>query len=177
MAKKSLFPKKKRGGGKVQLTSLMDALTIILIFLLTNYSDTPQEADVPPQVSLPEIVQTSQEDAQVIDIQVAIAKNALLLGPTKEGRQIDFNDFEAEKDQVLQAYKTFLQEKKVMIDEANKMRVPSASNETASDRSKIKITFYSDRETRYSVIDPLVFAASEVGINTFDFAVKTVEEE
>lgn len=166
---------KKSPGAKVQLTSLMDALTIILIFLLTNYSDNPQEVDIPPFVELPKIYgkNTAAEAKQTIVI--SISQTQIQLGPTKDGNLVKFNDYKSELDRIVLEYKEQLDILKKGV-ESSMERVVASSDGADKDKPKISLSIQADKNVPYDFIDALMFASNQVGLNYFNFTLEKVDE-
>jgi biopolymer transport protein ExbD len=174
MSKKPSFSQtKKSPAAKVQLTSLMDALTIILIFLLTNYSDNPQEVEIPAFVNLPKIYgkNTAAEAKQTLVISLSL--NEIQMGGAKEGRSIKFSDYKSELDRIVIEYKDHLDALKKNLESS---RTVAADSNAKDEKPKINLSFQSDKNVPYDFIDALMFASNQVGLNYFDFTLEKVDE-
>ncbi len=163
---------KRQTSGTVQLTSLMDALTIILIFLLTNYSEQPEENDLPQFIKLP-ITVGAAVMAQKIDFPVIIGLNKIQIGKT---HTINFSDFESESERVMEEYRTALKEEKERIE---KERAPAAvTTDKADDKDapKIHVSIQADKGIQYKVIDKFLINSAEAGVNFFNFVIQKQQE-
>lgn len=176
MAKKSSFSSiKKSPAAKVSLTSLMDALTIILIFLLTNYSDNPQEVDLPSFIKLPQV--TGQDASQNEKaVPVSISLNKIQIGKKAEAFYVEFKDYKTELDRIVIEYKNHLSEIKKITEEKNLRDLASSGGSAGSEPPKIRLAVMADQGVPYDFIDSLMFASNEVGLNFFDFMLKKIPE-
>lgn len=175
MAKKSNFlQKNKRVEGKVQLTSLMDGLTIILIFLLTNYQDNPQEVEVPKFINLPKISGKNFTNVTPAII-VNISLNKIQLGKTAAGVFVNFNDYKSEIDQIVIDYKEKLEIEKKKVQESRRSLAGESSEKIATEE-KIKLSIQADESVPFDFLDAIMFASNEVGLNYFDFVLDKVDE-
>jgi len=148
--------KRKRPAGGIAITSLLDVLTIILIFLLVNYSESVQNSDVPKFVTLPTII--TNPDAQYSeDIKVSIGRNQIQI----EDKSIHFRSFSREHDRILNQASQILagiQSKKVK--NGKQGRLSLKAHESIS----------------YEVIDQFLLAASSVGLTQVDLITMTAEK-
>ena len=74
MGKKSI--RRTAGGEGLNITSMMDIMTIILIFLLKSYS--PEDISVAPSSDLEVPVSTSEKSPKLA-VQVVVSKSAILV--------------------------------------------------------------------------------------------------
>ena len=176
MAKRPSFSQtKKSPAAKVQLTSLMDALTIILIFLLTNYSDNPQEVEIPEFVKLPKIYGKNTAAEAKQSIIVSISQNEIQIGKNKEDIHIKFNDYKSELDRVVLEFKEHLDKYKKNLESSTERDLASADGSN-KDKPKFNLSFQADKDVPYDFIDALMFASNQVGLNYFDFTLEKVDE-
>jgi biopolymer transport protein ExbD len=147
----------------------MDALTIILIFLLTNYSEQPEENDLPDFIKLP-ITVGGAVMAQKIDFPVIIGTNKIQIGKT---HTINFSDFDSEIERVMEEYRTALKDEKERIE---KERAPAAVTTVEKDAPKIHVSIQADKGIQYKVIDKFLLNSAEAGVNFFNFVIQKKQE-
>ena len=138
---------------KVQITSLMDVLTIILIFLLTNYSDEPPEQNPPKGITIPIVAAKSKNKKSskyTKEIKIVFYKQKIEV----EDQIIPFENFADQKDQVLELVSTKLTE--VIKPLSEKERKDSA------------IILLADKDITYSMISNLIKATSIAGITQIE---------
>jgi biopolymer transport protein ExbD len=160
------FPKRKREESKLSLTSLMDALTIILFFLIMNYSDVVEEFDPPNFVQMP-VINAKIDQVTTVDLSVAIGMNKIRVGKDKD---IDFRNFKSEESTIVAKFQEILK----IESEAVKARKIASSPENA--KKPIKMSIQADKGVPYFMINSLVMAGSELGMNIFDMMGSKVEE-
>jgi biopolymer transport protein ExbD len=152
MPRGSFAKNSKRKPEKLNITSLMDALTIILIFLLVNYSDVEEESDLPDYINLPSVY--GKVSTAKMGIMVVVAKDKIQIG--KE-RFVKFNNFESERDNVLLQVKDELKILKNEIEAKKKVS------------ELIKVSIHADESIPYKTIDGIVNTAAELSLNYIDF--------
>lgn len=167
--KKSLFNHKKKKAPKLNITSLMDALTIILIFLLVNYSDNPEERDLPKFISLPQI-NGAPDISKTAPLLVVIGKNQLSLG--KE-LNIDYKDFDSSYSNIEEQLVAKIE--KIKNEKATEKRIPATEGTVDPTKEEIlKVALQADKEITYEQISKVIKIFSSHGYNDFDFmALKT----
>ena len=140
--------KKKAGSAALNITSLMDVLTIILIFLLVNYSDLEDVQDIPEFVNMPTVM-TNPDAKMDEDIKLNIAAGRISL----LGREVNYRSFENEKERVVSQITN-------LLGDVQKERV--AQGKTA------RLSIRADQNVPYEVIDELLVGAGAVGITQID---------
>lgn len=153
----------ERPNAKLQITSLMDVLTIILIFLLVNYSDVEQDTELPDFVELPLLLGKESLGGKE-NSTMAIGKNKIKLNKNTE---IQFNSYQKEKDKILEdiheQFTALIQ--KASLDDENKFK-----NENEKEGSiKVVLAIQADKDVPYEMIDDIVMVASNSGITQFEF--------
>lgn len=156
MARGSFSTGGRRKPEKLNITSLMDALTIILIFLLVNYSEVNEDSDLPDYINLPSV--HGKVSTANMGISVVIANQKIQVG---KDRFINFGNFEQEKTQVLVQLKDELELLKKELVKENEKVDPS--------KGDIKLSIHADEKIPYKTIDSIVQAAAEVSLNYIDF--------
>lgn len=139
---------------KLQITSMMDMFTIILIFLLFSFSNNPEQMDLDSNMSLPQ--STSKLDYKD-SIRLVLSKNELKL----DGKVVAT----LENDTVVGLENLYEELKKYreIADELKK-------NESEEDK-KEHILFLCDKEHSFKVVNAIVKTAGRAGYPNFQFAV------
>jgi biopolymer transport protein ExbD len=155
----------KRGPEKLNITSLMDALTIILIFLLVNYSEVTEDGELPNFIELPTL--SGKIDKQTkINILVVIGQNQIRVG---KDRDIRFRDYLGEEDSILERVKKELENEKKMKDVDRKLASEGAEGKK---EHLAKVSIQADKSVPYYMIDGIVRTSTELGMNFFDLITK-----
>ncbi len=161
------FAYKPKEPAKLNITSLMDALTIILIFLIMNYSDVVEESDPPDFVEMPQVVGKIEGEAMEVDLPIGVGAQKIQVG--KE-QVISFQNFKAEEDRILGQ---FLKALKVESEKVKQKRELAGSSDT---ERPIKMAIQADKSVPYFIINGLVSKSAELGINYFDLLGLNIEE-
>ena len=151
----------KRKPEKLNITSLMDALTIILIFLLVNYSDVTEEGELPNFIELPQ-VQGKAKQAK-FGIRVVVGEKKIEISRGADKKSINFQNFDSEKTSILSQVK---EELKLFKKDMESRAV--ASTEKNKDK-KIKISIQADKSIPYKRIDSIIETSTELSLNYIDF--------
>jgi biopolymer transport protein ExbD len=161
----------------LQITSMADVFTIILVFLLKSFS-TGISAITPNNVTLPE-VKTASEAVESLKIEVS--KNAILMDGKLITKLTDFHfdQTDLEKDLTPRSLNTAL------VQEMQKHKTP---NVKAGDREPSSVTpggsfpatpetllVLSDQEAPYSVLKIVLASATNAGFS--DFRLVVVEDK
>ncbi|MBU1169312.1 MAG: biopolymer transporter ExbD [Proteobacteria bacterium] len=139
---------------KLQITSMMDMFTIILIFLLFSFSNNPEQMDLDSEMSLPQ--STSKLDYKD-SIRLVLSKNEL---------KLDGNVVATLENDSIVGLETLYDELKKYRDIADELK----KNENEEDR-KEHILFLCDKEHSFKVVNAIVKTAGRAGYPNFQFAV------
>jgi len=143
--------RRKRGDFSLRLTSMIDMFTILLVFLLKNFSTEGQIITVAPDLKLP--VSTAQKAPEVASV-IAITENLVLL----DGKRVT-------------EVKDLMIDEKLIIPElfAELKKLRSLSERVGELSSSFgftgKISIQADRELPYLVIKKIMFTCGQVGFN------------
>lgn len=139
---------------QLQITSMMDMFTIILIFLLFSYSNNPDQMDMDKELILPS--STSQLDYKD-SIRLVLAKDELKLDGKVVGTLKENSIIGLEKlyDELL-TYRKTADELKKDVDEEER---------------KEHILFMCDKSHSFKIINSIVKTAGRAGYPNFQFAV------
>ncbi len=127
----------------------MDVLTIILIFLLVNYSEVVEEVEMPDYITLPKVKITSIGKS-IEGITLIVGKDRWALGPNQV---FAFNSFSSQRDDIMEKVAQGL----------DKMK---KSNEI--ENKKTNLVILADKEIPYKMIDSAILTAAGVGITAID---------
>lgn len=143
---------------KLQITSMMDMFTIILIFLLFSFSDNPETISIDKDVQLPKStakmdysdnirITLSQQSVKIGDEVVASIENGRVVG------------IDADKPE-----ESLLFKKLKKLEE----RTPTEKVKTGNSRH---ILFFCDRRLSFKTINGIIKTAGSAGYPNFQFAV------
>ncbi len=146
--------KSDAGSFKPQLTSLVDVMTILLVFLIKSFS--AEQSIITPSKDLSLPVSASKELARQIP-SIEISENAIL----SDGKVITrHEDYSSSDSLVIEKLFTWV-----------KLRDGDNDNE-----GKIKeVMIQSDRDVEFNIIKRVMFTCSKAGIS--DFTVMVLNEE
>ena len=148
---------KHKAVATLNLTSLMDIFTILLIFLLVNNNNAAKLPDN-KDIQLPESI-AQELPSEVLTIQVS-PKDVIV-----EGQRIaDTETVKAQQERTVQA----------LVDELN-FRASQSLGGTADEEREVMIL--ADREVPYAVIKKLMRSCMETPYTKVAFAVLKVAEE
>jgi len=147
------FPRKRKRQARVPITSLMDALTIILIFLLVNYSDETDDRKMSDLIKLPVVYSKKLENSagDPNALKLVLAKNQVRLNDTV----VEFESFEKERERILMDVAQALDE---IVREGIEAGKPVT-----------RLSVQADGSIPYNYLDSIVVGASAVGITNLEF--------
>ncbi|MDZ7331159.1 MAG: biopolymer transporter ExbD [candidate division KSB1 bacterium] len=153
----SIKGRKKTTHFALKLTSMIDMFTILLVFLLKNFSAEGQIMSVAPDLRLPE--STAQKPPETASI-IAVTNDFVLL----DGKRI------ARINEVVNSDKLLIPE--LMTELEKKRRLSEKVGEIHSQMGFTgKISIQGDRELPYLVIKKIMFTCGQVGFNEMMLAV------
>lgn len=163
LSKKLKYRRGQKNELDIDITSLLDILVILLVFLLKSYSASELRVDLVENLSLPTSISEDFGETAVI-VQVNRKQHLWVndqpLGPLKARGQIVSNLEEK------------LKELK-QIEEANQRSV--ASSETGEEeRPKGRINLIFDEELSYNTIRQVMHTAASNGYPEFKFIVRSL---
>lgn len=143
---------------KLQITSMMDMFTIILIFLLFSFSNNPETLDLDQEVFLP-------ESSSKLDY-----KDSIRMVLTKTDLKLDGEVISTVKEGVLEDSTILYEKLKNYRETADKLR-----DALPDEEKKEHILFMCDKTHSFKTINSIVKTAGRAGYPNFQFAV--VEKE
>jgi len=144
---------KKKKAPRMSITSLMDVLTIILIFLLTNYSEEAPSAEISEDISLPIIEAKSERKKAAYEKEVKVTFSASKLEIGED--VISFKSFDHQREQVLDIAITKMSKHLSDLD-------PEKKGNTV-------VTLHADKDVTFHMIESLMRAAAASGITQIEF--------
>jgi biopolymer transport protein ExbD len=173
MAKKS--SRRTAGGEGLNITSMMDIMTIILIFLLKSYST--EDISVAPSADLEVPVSTAEKPPKLA-VQVVVSKSAIIVDsipvlsltrvtdPTT-GAEVPAIPAEEKRGQMVSR----LYEKLLEKAEAAKLQSQRVSREDLDVGFKGQILLQCDKELPFSLIREVMYTAGQAQFSEFRFVV------
>lgn len=160
-----MFEKKRRGGSTefaLNITSMMDMFTIILVFLLHSFSAEDQEVKVKSDIILPP---SNSDQAFSKSVQVFVAKDYLMVEDEtickiKDGK---FLKVKIEGNKIFPLFNS-LEKKRARILEETAASGKSAENETV-------VLFMADESVGFDMINKVMKTCGMAGFPNFQFAV------
>lgn len=153
----SLLAGVSRPAATLSITSLMDVLTIILIFLLVNFSEVAQEGELPRFITLPTVKtekKITSAQAQRGTIVVAVGKH-----------RIDVNK---------ETIKLRQYDPAAIIDQTTAL-LNKYRKEYKKNKHSAVISLQADKDIPYNYIDAILVSAGYAGITQVNFI--TLREE
>ena len=160
-----MFGKKKKrsaDGFALNITSMMDMFTIILVFLLQSFSSEDQDVKLRQDIVLPPSI---SERAFKKTVQVYLSDSALIVEDEVIAK-VAKNKFKNVKVEGNKIYPLFnsLEKKRARI-----MEETSASGKNADDETVI--LFMADENTDFALINKVMKTCGMAGFAKFQFAV------
>lgn len=148
---------RRRAAGSLNLTSLMDIFTILLLYLLVNQSDSTA-LDPPKNVTLPNsIVETKPRETLV----VAVTGDEVLV---KGEPVVLMSDVIGSKSNVIEPIRARMQE----------IRESSIGIETQTEGQSAEVTVMADRTVHFSTLKRIMVSCTAAGYNKISLAVNQI---
>ena len=151
---------------KLQITSMMDMFTIILIFLLFSFSPKPETLHVSKNLSLPESdsPQDYQENIKLVLSQTDLQLEGDVIAQVKDGKIVGLNPHKL-KESGLYRQLALYREK------ANTAQKPENQQTGEGENPKEHILFLCDKHLPFKTINTIIKTAAMAGYPNFQFAV------
>jgi len=162
--------KRQREAAKLNITSLLDMFTIMLLFLLVNFSAKQENTKIHPGLALPH----SEAELDAVDaIDVVLTKEKLLLEDKvvvklKHGR---FSRDYMDGDKIKPFYSALVRLKKRYDRQRKLASVKKGKNGKKKDKNKQVILFQSDKTIAFNTVDKVMMTTAQAGFPNFKFAV------
>jgi len=165
----------------LSLTSMVDMFTILVVFLLMNYSSTGEIIYIPKDVKLPKASQTKELKPAHI---VTLTQTDVVLDKDTVAK---LDDVKAQKDWMIPSLRDHLVAALKLDDAKNKESQairqslpgapkPEGAKDTDPNNSK-KITVQADRDQDFLTIKKIMFTVTEAGAEEINFAVMKKEDK
>jgi biopolymer transport protein ExbD len=159
--------KKPRGsqnlkGFKPQLTSLIDLMTVIVIYLVQSFSTEGQIITVSKELTLPE---SSAKKPPILNVNVIVTGQYVLAENVKVA---DVEEVLANNDMVIPKLYEWLGERRAMTE-----RIVQYSTKTTF---KGDVTIQGDKRIRFRLLKKIMYTCGQQGFNTFNLAVQSKGE-
>lgn len=164
--------KRKSVVGDIDMTSLLDIITILLVFLVLSYNPSGVEFNIDKTLELPKsmtldmvhtgvVIQVSKEAVWVDNKKIIDMENENEMKIDQNGRRIVslFNE---------------LVNKKALSDQVLQM-APTAQKFSNSETQKGLINIIADKTIRYSFLKKVLFTCAEAGFVKYKFLVQSLE--
>ncbi len=166
----------------LSLTSMVDMFTILVVFLLMNYSSTGEIIYIPKDVKLPKASQTKELKPAHI---VTLTQTDVVLDKDTVAK---LDDVKAQKDWMIPALRDHLvaalklDEAKNKENQAIRRSLPGApkpdgAKEATDANNAKKITVQADKDQDFLTIKKIMFTVTEAGAEEINFAVMKKEDK
>jgi biopolymer transport protein ExbD len=160
------------------LTPLVDMFTILVVFLLMNYSSTGEIIYIPKDVKLPKASQTKELKPAHI---VTVTTKDIVLDRTTVA---SLADVQAQKDWMIPRLRDelvkILKDDDVKAKQQAKLRqslgAPVDKTQKETENNPRKITVQADRDLEFLTVKKIMFTVTEAGAQEINFAVMKKDE-
>jgi biopolymer transport protein ExbD len=167
----------------LSLTSMVDMFTILVVFLLMNYSSTGEIIYIPKDVKLPKASQTKElKPAHIVTLtQTDVVLDKDTVAKLEDVKNLKKDDWmiPALRDHLVAALK--LDDAKNKESQAIRQSLPGApkpdGNKEAEPNNTRKITVQADRDQDFLTIKKVMFTVTEAGAEEINFAVMKKEDK
>ena len=154
---KSKKLKKNRGGGvrvvRIQITSLVDMMTMILVFLLKSFSAEGEIVTPSKGLLLPE---SSAKKRPELALRISLTQQYVLV----EGKAM------LDIDEMMTRQELVIPELQQLLEERRKMTEKIAENSTTV-TFKGDVLIEADRTTKFKVLQRIMYTCGQVGFSNF----------
>ncbi|MCB0308094.1 MAG: biopolymer transporter ExbD [Bdellovibrionales bacterium] len=161
------FPKRKEAKNTIMLTSMMDMFTIILVFLLFNFSPDEQDAvNIPKDVSIPS---SSSEELISEAVSVTVSQTSIMVdnkvvAKIRNGKHVQAR---LEGQKIVPLYNELLRHKRL-----NKFKSPSKQKgKSQEEDSSTVILLQADKRVPFELLDKVLKSAGMAGFPKSRFVV------
>jgi biopolymer transport protein ExbD len=176
--KRSMASSRRTPVTGLSLTSMVDMFTILVVFLLQNYSSTGEIIYIPKDVKLPKASQTKELKPAHI---VTLTQTDVILDKETVA---SLADVKAQKDWMIVKLRDRLvvalkaDEDKMKSDANLRSSLPGSPKDKSKDvENQKKITIQADRDQDFITIKKLMFTVTEAGAEEINFAVMKKDDK
>lgn len=160
---------------KLQITSMMDMFTIILIFLLLSYSDNPEDIKLDKNLQLPESIakQNYKDNIKLVLSPSAVLLEGKVIAKIENGKVVGLDPSNLKSSSLYQELKAHRE--KSDREKAKEQSIPQSDvtdNGSEDDAAKDShILFLCDKRLKFNTINSIIKTAGMAGYPNFQFAV------
>lgn len=148
-------------GFKPQLTSLVDVMTILLIYLLQSFSSEGDIVTVHKDLILPE---SSAKKAPDLRVKLTVNNQFLL---AEEVKIASVNEILASEELIIPALDAWLLKRREATEKIGRY--------STTTKFKGEITIHGDKRIRFRLLKKIMYTCGQQGYNNFSFAVRRHE--
>jgi biopolymer transport protein ExbD len=156
--------KRQMEGGALNINSMMDMMTIILVFLIDSYGNNPIQVKAGPDLSIP---RSTSELSPQDTMQITITRKAILVG---DKEVVKIKDGEVDKSHKQGGEKSLniqpLFDK--LTEEVSRHKQMAALRKQPYEGVA---TIVSDRTTPYRLVTEVMYTAGQAQLTNFKFAI------
>jgi biopolymer transport protein ExbD len=149
-------------GFKPQLTSLIDLMTVIVIYLVQSFSAEGQIITISKELTLPE---SSAKKPPVLNVNIIVTGRYVLAEDVKVA---DVEDVLATNDMVIPQLYDWLGTRREMTE-----KIVQYSTKT---KFKGDVTIQADKRIRFRLLKKIMYTCGQQGFNAFNLAVQSKGE-
>ena len=164
---KRMAKRGKGAGSALNINSMMDLMTIILVFLIDSYGNNPIQVKASPDLLIPRSnSQLKPEDT----MQITITRKAIVVG---DRHVVSVKDGQVDKTQKRGGENSFYIQPLFdsLTEEVSKHKQMAALRKQTFDGV---VTIVADRTTPYRLVTEVMYTAGQAQLNKFKFAIVKV---
>lgn len=165
--------KRKNVVADVDITSLLDIITILLVFLIMSYNPAGIEFNIDKGLELP---RSKSKDFVKNTIVVQVSKEAIWVDDKKILEITDFKNIKADLDgkRIVSLYNELLN-KKELSNQVTSMAPPGAKKNENENLNKTMINLIIDKSIRYTFIKKILYTCANAGFLKYKLLVQGQE--
>ncbi len=158
---------------KLQITSMMDMFTIILIFLLCSFSENPETIDLSKNVQLPESTakQNYKENIRLVLSNEAMTLGGKTIGILKDGKVVDLDPHDLRRSELYKQLTIYRKDMEKHKEPMAGFGGPTEDGKDQPSNEQPDILFLCDKRLSFKTINSVVKTAGMAGFPNFQFAV------
>ncbi len=156
----------------IDITSLLDIITILLVFLVMSYNPSGVEFNIDKTLELPKSIANDYVHTGIV---LQVAKNAIWVDNKKI---IDMSESEMKVDEngrrIISLYNELIN-KKSLSNQVIQM-APTSEKISNSETKKGMINIIADKTIKYSLIKKILFTCAEAGFGKYKLLVQNTQQ-
>lgn len=152
----------KKGPVDVDITSLLDILVILLVFLLKSYNTSGMIMTIPQGIELPD---SQSQSANTAGVQIQVSKDKIWVDnvPVLETENLPDKVYDQQGRRIIPLFNELVKKK----EEINKIAKQAAEAQKFSGIANLII----DKSLKYSYVKKIMYTSAEAGFKEFKFVV------